>query len=82
MACAVARFSGRIKHATASWREIIIGIERDGLRSQVCKRERPKVVLVLSRIPTTRENDEAMIENVSSEAVIPKSDSPSLVLSE
>lgn len=48
---AVTRFSGRRKQATASWRAVMTGIERDGRKSQVRRRERPSEDVVLLRIP-------------------------------
>lgn len=46
-------FSDRMKQPTASCRALIIGMEREGRRSQVRRRERPKVVLVPFNIPKT-----------------------------
>lgn len=45
------KFSGRRKHSTASWRALIVEIDIEGRKSQVRKRERPRVVLVLFKIP-------------------------------
>ena len=50
---AVAMFSDRRKQPTASCRALIVGIEREGRRSQVRRRERPRVVLVPFNIPRT-----------------------------
>jgi hypothetical protein len=51
MTSAVTKFSGCIKHATASWRDLMTGMESVGRRSQVRSRERPSVVFVLFNVP-------------------------------
>lgn len=48
---AMSRFSGRVKHSTASWRALMTARESDGLRSHVRSSERPSVVLVQSSVP-------------------------------
>ena len=51
MAFEVTRFSGCKKQATASCRERMTGIEREGLNNQVRKIDRPIVVFVSFKMP-------------------------------
>jgi hypothetical protein len=48
---AMSRFSGRVKHSTASWRAFMTARDSEGRRSHVRSIERPSVVLVQSSVP-------------------------------
>lgn len=77
---AMSKFSGRVKHSTASWRAFMTSRESEGRRSHVRSSERPSVVLVLSSVPEASRQQQAK-ERVRLERG-PNSDNPSFVFAE
>ena len=76
---ATSKFSARVKQATALCRAVMIGIDKDGRRSQVFSNAYPSVVFVWLSIP--KESKRHVHGNAKIEG-LPKSESPSFVLSE
>jgi hypothetical protein len=79
---AMSRFSGRVKHSTALWREFMTSRDSEGRRSHVRRSERPSFVLVLSSVPNvSRQPKMQQCVGVGLERG-PNSDNPSLVFVE